>query len=309
MTGDECPYSEALVILGVAMADLDGDGRSDPIISGNRWCGGEVEPHYPFIRWRLRGTGRDYGEPRTFQYPVDDASYQDLAVSERSGGSSIHVAANYIPFGGYYLTQLFRYDGTLGNLEMEEATLPGRRPLFAYVDGDAYQDLVLTGILVAGRESTEIWRGTADEGFVWTQTLRAAGLGGFGQVLEDGRPEFISVRRTSGVGHYTYPLAVWENISDPTAGVPEGDPGLGPLRVHPTVSSDRVRIELPHAGETVFGVQVTDVLGRDVRHLNFKEVGGSWDLRGETGTRVAPGVYWLRAMPRGGSSARVIVVR
>jgi hypothetical protein len=83
-------------------------------------------------------------------------------------------------------------------------------------------------------------------------------------------------------------------------------------RPNPFRAVTELRYYLPRAGEV--SLTIHDVAGRTVRTLSngLEETGSRrifWDRRSESGSRVAPGAYWVRlAAPEGTRSQRVVVL-
>lgn len=103
--------------------------------------------------------------------------------------------------------------------------------------------------------------------------------------------------------------APWYRAGDP-AGVEPGVTGPRGLRVGPNPA--RVAAHIALSGTRTEGVRlaVHDLSGRVRRVLSSDGAGrANWDLRDDTGQRVAPGLYWVRAGTGAAHLARAIVVR
>ena len=98
-----------------------------------------------------------------------------------------------------------------------------------------------------------------------------------------------------------------------TAAPAAGTGAPGGLVVAPNPTRTEARFS-PSKGRMVLrDARIVDVTGRALRTYSNQELEGlasfSWDLRDDSGLRVAPGVYWLRGTVSGRSVSRSIVVR
>jgi len=276
------------MIRGVAIGDVDGDGRADLAVGlEDYWLGGSVELLFGNGDGTFR-QGANLSDLYSSSLWVTMADFNrdgwpDLAAAGR-GDQAVSV---FLSHGG----------GTLGPVAHE--TTLGYPAGFAAGDlnRDGYVDLVSSDY----RNEVSVWLGDGAGGFgpsacfetgVYPTSIAIADLDGDGRAdlaTADDSSNTVSVLFGDGAGGFG---------ASPTVAVPvearSGALALQPVRPNPIATQATIRFVLPSAGRAT--LRVLDLAGRLVGTLEDEvlpagEHAAQWNGRNSAGAVAAPGVY------------------
>ncbi len=227
------------------LADVDGDGSLDAIVSGWRNVASDPCPNRVFLndgRGRFRDSGQEFDEDLRHSHGL---AAGDL---DKDGDQDFVLATQAAPFARLYLNDgrgRFSAGRTLGMASAEKVALLD-------LDGDGGLD-----VLLACQGPNEVWLGDGRGGFgdsglrlgsEWTWQLASGDLNG------DGRPDLFLVdlgldpQAPPGKRVQGRPAEVWLNASrkpaDARAAVPAPPAGGAGPRLVPTAPGPRAAVSV-----------------------------------------------------------------
>jgi len=299
-------HSYYLEILGIAVADLGGDGNQDLVVAGYTY-----DDHAQLgatIRWRHGQGNRQFGEFREFTMGSTEGEFSNPATTDLEGDGDTDLAVLLYDLQDFGVRLLY-YDPASDQFSPSGTLYPSGRPYFGLIDDDALPDLFVDQVYVAPyRSKTLVYRGSLENGFDVVQELLGARGATLGHVLTAGRPDMLAVGQDADQNPQ---ITVWRNIAYSLAS--SGGSGesaeRSSLQVWPTVATRGVAIRVATPG-TLRGLTVHSVVGRPVRRLSVGPE-GQWDLCDDNGRPAPSGVYFLQLEGHRSHSqpARVVVIR
>ncbi len=281
-----------------AAEDIDGDGLIDLLACGYTYVSGSrIEGR---ICW-VRGTGPRAFETTIHHFSLPDAKVTDIALAPLTGGPHLDAIATFhYPWGDS--TKVLLYDAAHRQFVVSR-TLPAGKPLLKRINADATWDLVLSD--TAPSPSALVEMGTGGGAFSLVQTLNPVRGAAFGRILGIEEKDLITV------GDDPPQIAV-RRYDPGQVDVPDLEQGttVASLSIRPSVTSSSAEIAWAGAKNGPVIVRVVDVSGRTVGMYNAPGPSWRWDLRDGSGSRVAPGIYWIAMADAGGRVAygKLVVV-
>ncbi len=263
--------------------DLNLDGLADVFASG--WRPAEWLPE---IRWRLSRPDGSFGPIRRFLHESPMSEFNHFTIKDMDADGDPEIAVMWVGFE-WGNTFIYSYRRATDDLDYL-CTAPGYGlPVVEHLDDDLRADLMMTDY-----GTTSVYRYLGGSSFQLVQSFPGENMT-LASILGFEARDLVYSRRDPNEIHVRRSLVAPASTEEPSLD------GRVRLVAAPSVAVNDVRIGFRGLTRPMRGAQdrieIFDVAGREVRRLPLGPgtVATTWDLRADSGARVAPGVYFLRA--------------